>query len=260
MSAGSAALIIVAVTVSALCVAMLVRSRREAERLRGRLERASVDLENLQHAFSRFAPDEVIERLIAEGRDDIGEKKEITVLFADLVGFTALSEKVEPAVLVRILNGYFERMSEAISRHRGYVSSLIGDGMLAFFGALTPNPWQANDAVQAALAMRAALKEYNHELALQELPTLQIGIGLQRGTGVMGLVGSRELKEFAFVGRAVNVAARVQDLTRQYDADIILTDRLQQDLDPRFVLRALPATRVKGVEEPIAIFAVDGFA
>ena len=76
----------------------------------------------------------------------------------------------------------------------------------------------------------------------------------------MGLVGSRELKEFAFVGRAVNVAARVQDLTRQYDADIILTDELQKDLDPRFVLRVLPEARVKGVEEPIAIFAVDGFA
>lgn len=242
-----------------LLCGLLVRSRREALRLRERLEKASGDLQNLQHAFSRFAPEEVVEQVIASGLSDRGERREVTALFADLVGFTALCEAAEPSVLVKILNGYFERMSRAISDHRGHVSTFIGDGILAFFGALTPNPWQENDAVHAALAMRCELVAYNRELEQHGLPTLAIGIGLQRGSGVAGLVGSRELKQFAFVGRTVNVAARVQELTRQFPADIIVTGTLRERLDPRFVLRALPPATLKGVTQPVAVFAVDGF-
>jgi adenylate cyclase len=238
----------------------LRRSRRETQRLERRLESASGKLQNLQLSFSRFAPDEIIERVITHGTGDIGEKKEATVLFADLVGFTALSEQIEPTVLVGVLNSYFDRMSEAISQHRGYVSTFIGDGILALFGALSPNPWQGNDAVHAALAMREALAAYNLELAEQNIPELSVGIGLNRGTGVAGLVGSRDLKEFAFVGGTVNVAARVQDLTRQHSANIIVTAPLEASLDPRFRLRALPESRVKGVAEPLSIYAVDGFA
>jgi adenylate cyclase len=188
---------------------------------------------------------------------DFGEKKEVSVLFADLVGFTALSESLEPNVLVGILNGYFERMSEAIADHRGYVSTFIGDGILAFFGATDPNPWQGNDCVHAARAMRAALSDYNRELADRNLPELAIGIGLHRGTGVVGLVGSQRLKEFAFVGRAVNVAARVQGLTRNFSVDIILTETLKQTIDPNFATHPLPDTSVKGVEKPLAIHVLD---
>ena len=257
---GAAALALAALAVLAAGGAFLLyRARAEQARLRERLEAATRELQNLQISFSRFTPDEVIERVIAEGISDRGEKKEVTVLFADIMGFTPLSEAVEPNVLLRILNGYFERMSEAIGLHRGHVATFIGDGLLAFFGAHAPNPWQANDAVHAALAMREALAEYNTELEAQGLPPLGIGIGLHRGPGVAGLVGSRELKEFAFVGRTVNVAARVQDLTRSYEADIILTESLREKLDPRFALKPLPDTGVKGVGRPLVIFSVLGF-
>jgi len=258
---GGAIALFVLLTVAAGAIVLWWRGVLETRRLRHRLETASIDLQNLQLAFGRFAPDEVIEGIIADGLEHGGgEKKEVTVLFADLVGFTALSESVEPAVLVRILNGYFERMSEAIGAHRGYVSTFIGDGILAFFGALAPNPWQGNDSLHAALEMRRALEAYNRELEEQRLPTLAMGIGLQRGEGVMGLVGSRDLKEFAFVGRVVNVASRVQDLTRQFDADIIITDALRRTIDPQFVVKKLPATLVKGVDDPIEIYAVECFA
>lgn len=240
-----------------VCAAFVWRATRESKRLLKRLDAAAHELENLQMAFSRFAPDEVIERIITEGVTDFGEKKEVTVLFADVAGFTALSESLEPNVLVGVLNGYFERMSQAIGNHRGYVSTFIGDGLLAFFGSIDPNPWQGNDAVHAALAMREALKQYDHELTDRGLPELAIGIGLHRGTGVVGLVGSQQLKEFAFVGRAVNVAARVQDLTRHFEVDIILTERLKQTIDPNFSTHALPDTPVKGVEIPLAIHALD---
>ena len=254
MSGWIAATLVCAIVVSGT---LLWRATRESKRLLKRLEAASSELENLQIAFSRFAPDEVIERIIAYGVTEFGEKKEVTVLFADVAGFKALSESLEPSVLVGVLNGYFERMSQAIAGHRGYVSTFIGDGLLAFFGSIDPNPWQGNDAIQAALAMREALKQYNLELQDRELPELSIGIGLHRGTGVVGLVGSQQLQEFAFVGRTVNIAARVQDLIRHFKVDIILTETLKQTIDPNFPTHALPDTAVKGVETPIAIHALD---
>jgi class 3 adenylate cyclase len=240
-------------------VYLLWRGREEVRALRQALEVRSVDLEHLQTSFSRFAPRELVERIVASGVSAHPERREVTALFADLVGFTALSERIEPIVLVRILNGYFERMSGAITDHRGHVSTFIGDGILALFGVLQPNPWQGNDAVRAALAMRRELATYNRELERGGLPTLSIGVGLHRGVGVAGLVGSRDLMQYAFVGRVVNLASRVQDLTRQYDVDILLTGALKQTLDPRFKLRELPPTPVRGVAEPVAIFAAEDF-
>jgi adenylate cyclase len=247
----------IALAVGAALGLLLWRARQERARLLRRLEAATMSLQSLQMSFSRFAPDEVIERVIAGGVTPMGERKEVTALFADVVGYTALSERLEPPLLVRILNGYFERMSRAITDHRGHISTFIGDGILAFFGAVAPNPWQADDAVQAALAMRAELVDYNRELETEGLPTLSIGIGIHRGTGIAGLVGSRDRMEFAFVGRTVNVASRVQQLTRQFPADIIVTEEVQKTLAPRFVLRPLPPTEVRGVEQPLVIYAVE---
>lgn len=242
--------------VVALLALLLWRSRAETRSLRRRLRSAAADLQELQLAFHRFAPDPVVERVIAEGVAHRGEKMEVTALFADLVGFTALSEQLPPDVLVRVLNGYFERMSRAIGEHRGHVATLIGDGLLALFGALEPNPWQANDAARAALAMRREMAQYNAELRAEGLPQLSVGVGLHRDIGVGGLVGSRDRMEFAIVGRTVNIAARVQDLTRDLEAEVIVTEAVASHLDPRFELRPLPDTRVKGVEAPLRIHAL----
>jgi class 3 adenylate cyclase len=246
--------------IALLSIVLLQRARAEVKRLRRRLQSAAGELEDLQTSFGRFAPAPIIERVIAHGVESRGEKKEVTVLFADLVGFTAIAESVEPPVLVQILNGYFERMSRAIVSNRGHVSTFIGDGILALFGALEPNPWQANDAAHAALAMQRELADYGEELTAAGLPVLRIGIGLHRGTGVAALVGSRELVQFAFVGRIVNVAARVQTLTRDLDASLIVTDAVRDTLAPTFRTRELPPTRVKGVERPLVIFALEGDA
>jgi class 3 adenylate cyclase len=236
----------------------LARVRAGRAKLLRRLEAVSGELQSLQASFSRFAPPAVIEQVIANGTGGRGEKKEVTVLFADLVGFTKLSESVEPTALVRILNGYFERMSRAIAVNRGHVTTLIGDGILAFFGALEPNPWQADDAARAALAMKRELREYDRELAAAGLPTLELGIGLHRGIGVAGLVGSRDLMQFALVGRVVNVAARVQDLTRHHDVDLIVTEAVAKTLAPEFRVRELPPSLVKGIEDPLVIYALEG--
>jgi class 3 adenylate cyclase len=244
----------------AIVAGALYRQWRRNERLRAQLEAAAADLQHLQEACSRLAPAGVVQRLITDGmRSGTGataERKVVTALFADLVGYTALSERLEPAVLARVLNEYFQRMSDTIHEHRGHVSTFLGDGILAYFGALQPNPWQCNDAVRAALAMREAIREYNAELAREGLPPLAVGIGIHRGPGLAGLIGSRERMEYGFVGRTVNLAARVQGLTRTHRVDILVTEALRAELDTRFVLVPMPAESVKGIAEPVVTYAV----
>jgi class 3 adenylate cyclase len=234
--------------------------RREVASLRGRLKTATLELERLQRAFQRFAPSDVVDDIISQGVASRGERREATILFADLVGYTQLGERVDPSVLVRILNGWFERASRAIAEHRGRVSTFIGDGILALFGALEPNPWQCDDAVHAALALREAVAAYGRELVAEGLPPLSLGVGIHRGVGVAGLVGSHEKMEFTVIGRATNLAARVQGLTRAVGADILVTRAVRDAIDPRFAVRALASADLKGIAEPIEVFAIEGFA
>jgi class 3 adenylate cyclase len=249
-------LIVAALGLLAALLAALYRQRSRAKALEAQVEAAAVELQQLQEACSRLAPAGVVQRLIADRADTGAERKVVTALFSDLVGYTAMSERLEPDVLARVLNGYFQRMSDAIHEHRGHVSTFLGDGILAFFGALQPNPWQCNDAVRAALAMRAAIRDYNEELAREGLPPLGVGIGIHRGPGLAGLVGSRERMEYAFVGPTVNLAARVQTLTRIHKVDILVTEALREHLDPRFVLEPMPPEMVKGIDEPVVTYAV----
>lgn len=235
------------------------RARHDARTLRIRLHAASQELQRLQLSFARFAPREIVDRIVASGVPATGEKRDITVLFADLVGFSTFSERLDPAVVVRMLNGYFTRMSRAIVDHRGHVAKFIGDGLLALFGALDHNPWQANDAVHAALAMTAELEEYNGVLAAEGLPRLRFGVGIHCGPAVAGILGSDELIEFTAIGRNVNLAARVEALTRTHQVSILVTPEVKEVLDPRFVVRALPAAPVKGFEAPVVTYAVEGY-
>ncbi len=237
-----------------------LQQRRHNALLQRQLETAAEELQRLQQACARLAPAGVVNQLVADRVSELTEmpaqRKMVTALFADLVGYTAMSERLEPPLLARVLNGYFQRMSDAIHEHRGHVSTYLGDGILAYFGALQPNPWQSADAVRAALAMRAAMADYNRELAAEGLPALSVGIGVHRGSGLVGLIGSRERMEYGFVGRTVNVAARVQALTRTHGVDILVTDAVRNELDASFRLDAMPAESVKGIDQPVLTHAV----
>jgi adenylate cyclase len=251
---------LVAAAAAAAAVIIGLWARRQVAALEARLAAASAALESLQHAFSRFAPAAVVEDIIAQGVSTESSKKDVTVLFADLKGFTPLAERLDPDVLVGLLNGWVEQMSRAIAAHHGHVAKLLGDGFLALFGALEANPWQANDAVGAALAMRAALVEYNATLASEGLPALAMGIGIHRGTVVAGVIGTAELIEYGVIGSTVNLASRVEVLTRAHGVDILVTEPVQAGLDRRFVLRPMPPVSVPGVSGLLGTFAVDGFA
>ncbi len=236
-----------------------LKARAEVRRLRDHAERAAAELQRLQMAFARFAPESVVERIAAEGLTTAAATREVTVLFADLVGFTRLGEQLAPDVLVRLLNDYFARMSRVITEHRGHVSKFIGDGLMALFGVPEANPWQANDAVHAALAMRDELARYNADLQRDGLPSLRVGIGIHRGPVVAGVVGSPALLEYTVIGNTVNVAARIEGLTRVHGVDILVSAAVHSALDPRVVVEPLPAVRVAGVSEPVATYAVKGF-
>ena len=242
---------------------VLSRQRHRQAALQLQLEATAAELQQLQSACARLAPAGVVHRLVADGpaaaTQPTAERKVATALFSDLVGFTALSEQLEPPVLARMLNGYFQRMSDAVHEHRGHVSTFLGDGILAYFGAVHPNAWQCDDAVRAALAMRESLRDYNAELAREGLPQLALGIGIHRGPGLAGLIGSRERMEFGFVGRTVNLAARVQSLTRVHQVDILVTEALRTELDTCFELEPMPPESVKGIAEPVVTYAVRGY-
>jgi class 3 adenylate cyclase len=253
----AAALVLIAVLAG-----VLHRQWRRNESLQAQLAAAATELENLQQACARLAPAGVVQSLVADGiQPDAGpaaERKLATALFVDLVGFTTMSERLEAEILLRIINGYYQRVSEAIDDHRGHIGSFVGDGIVAYFGAIQPNPWQCDDAVHAALAVRGAIRAYNAELAREGLPPIAIGIGIDRGPGLAGLMGSRERREYAFIGRPVNLAARLQALTRVHGVDILVSEALRTELDPGFILAPMPAAVVKGFAEPVVSYAVEG--
>lgn len=258
MNGAAFAALALAVMLAASAV-LIGRMLRDGNLLRRRLAKATQDLERLQLAFSRFAPAELVDELADVRADLRAGKRDVAVLFADLKGFTTLSEQLDPAVLVDILNGYFEAMSAAIGARHGRVAKFMGDGLMALFGAITPNPWLAVDAVRAALDMHAALAGYNDSLRARGLPALSFGVGVHRGEVVAGVIGSRALMEFTVIGDVVNTASRVEGLTRLHDAGVIVTDAIQRDLDTRFRVRALPPQAVKGKAEPLRTYVVEGF-
>jgi class 3 adenylate cyclase len=237
----------------------LYHLRKRTELLTVAREKSAFDLQTLQRAFHQFAPQRVVEEVIKSGASISGETREVTVLFADIVEFTALSETLEPETLVRILNGYFEATCTAVTHHGGHIAKFLGDGILAIFGAPENNPWQSLDAVIAALSMRKAVNEYNEQLARQALPKLDVRVGVHRGNVVAGVVGSKENLEYTVIGDVVNTAARIESLTRKHGVDILISAEVRRALDSRFHVRALPPERVKGKTEAIVAFAVEGF-
>ena len=250
---------LVAATIAALVLLLLVLRGEAERRLAARqLEGTQKELERLQAAFARFAPSRLVERIIDSGVDITAERRPVTILFADVQGFTQLTEQLEPDVLMRLLGGYFSAMSEAITSHHGHVAKFMGDGLMALFGDLDANPWQARDAVEASLAMRASLAAYNRTLSAEGLPAIGFGVGINHGVVVTGVVGHESLLQFDVHGDAVNVAARVEQLTRTLGVDILVTDAVKNLLDDQYLTREMPPTSVKGKSMPILTFAVEG--
>jgi class 3 adenylate cyclase len=239
-------------------VALVLRHRaRQLQRL---LAVSQDKLEQLQRQFEHFVPADVVEQLTGGQGIYAPERRTATMLFADLRGFTALCDRLDPAVAVDILNEYFRRMNAAITGHHGHINELVGDGLLALFGALENNPWQGRDSVLAALDMRAELARYNEELRAKSLPELRFGIGIHSGEVVAGVMGAGALNKFTVTGDPINVASRVEGLTSVHKVDLLITEKVRSTLDDQFRLRRMPAIQVKGKPEPIVTYYVEGIS
>jgi adenylate cyclase len=222
---------------------------------------------------------EIAAQLLRDGATLGGEERQVTVLFADLRGFTTLSEQLSAPELLALLNRYLDRMSAALEAHGGVIDKYIGDAIMALFGAPVAHGDDADRALAAALAMEKALVAFNAELAAEGKPPLGIGIGINTARVVAGNIGSARRLNYSVIGDGVNVAARIESLTRntEYRTSIITTAatlaaRSQKDpatpapnYDSRapFPVSAAPIrTRplgtvpVKGRAEPVEIFAV----
>jgi len=243
-------------SVALLLTLVILYLRKERDTLRRRVERSARELERLQRSFSRFAPAEMVERLIEAGSLGSGERREVTVMFADIRDFTRISEKQDPVVVIEVLNGYFSEMSRIIRAHHGHVTRIMGDGIMSVFGALEQNPWHALDAVEAAVDMKQALNHYNEALRTCRFPELRFGIGIHCGTVVAGVVGSEELLEFTVMGDVVNVASRIEGLTRQFDSDILITNEVRDRIGDRFRLMEMHPAHLKGKSNSVTTWAL----
>jgi adenylate cyclase len=201
---------------------------------------------------------EVAAQLLRDGATLGGEERPVTILFADLRGFTGLSEQLTPRELIALLNRYLDRMSNEIERQGGIIDKFIGDGIMALFGAPVAQADAPDRAVAAARGMERALANLNAELAREGRPPLGIGMGINTAQVVAGNMGSHRRLNYSVIGDGVNVAARVESLTRtpEYQTNIIISAATFAALRDKSFTRSLGHAVVKGRAEPVEIFAV----
>jgi adenylate cyclase len=180
--------------------------------------------------------------------------EELSVLFSDVRGFTTISEALSPEDLSHYINEYLTTMSLVIrERHRGTLDKYIGDAVMAFWGAPVADKDHARNAVLAALGMQSEAKKLNEKFKAKGWPTFKIGIGVNSGVMRVGDMGSRIRKAYTVMGDAVNLGSRLEGITKQYGADIIVGEGTKA-LISGFVCRELDRVRVKGKDEPVAIY------
>jgi adenylate cyclase len=225
-----------------------------------RMSEGLAERDKVRDLLDKNVSPEVAAQLMRDGGALGGEEREITVLFVDLRSFTTMSEPLPPRDVLALLNRYFDRMSGTVEIYHGIVDKYMGDAIMALFGAPAPLANHADNAILAAIEMKSALARLNAELEAEGLSRLKFGIGINTANVIAGNIGSSRRLNYSVIGDGVNVAARLQDLTRmsQYRADILISASTLAAAKGRYRTRALGAVPVRGRDEPVEIFAVDG--
>jgi len=216
----------------------------------------------ISRLFGRYVSKDVYEQLVANPAlaELGGQRREMTVLFSDIRGFTTVSEKGEPEAIVTTLNEYFTRMVDVVFRHQGTLDKFVGDMVMALFGAPIEDPDHAEHAVAAALDMVHELEQLNVRWREQGRPTLDIGVGINTGPMIAGNIGSEAIMSYTVIGDAVNLGSRLESLNKQYGTRIIISESTRQQLKSQYILRPLGEVVVKGKTTAVAIFEVVGRA
>jgi adenylate cyclase len=234
----------------------------EIGQLAGAFNRMSAGLaerDRVRDLLDKNVSPEVAAQLMRDGGALGGEEREVTVLFVDLRSFTRLSESLPPREVLTLLNRYFDRMSGIVEVYHGIVDKYIGDAIMAIFGAPVALPDHADCAIRAALEMQSALARFNAELEAEGRAKLAFGIGINTSRIIAGNIGSARRLNYSVVGDGVNVAARLQDLTRmpQFRADILVSASTLGASRRTYRVRNLGPAPVKGREEAVEVFAVE---
>jgi adenylate cyclase len=237
------------ITAVAAQTAVAVENARAHERLaREEVARAN---------YGRFLPEYVVKQMLEhpESFKLGGANQTITVLFADIRGFTRLSEHANPEKVVHLLNKYFSAMTDIIFAHGGTLDKYLGDGLMALFGAPTATPQDATNALNAAVAMQRRVISINQELRAEGFNEIGIGIGLHTGEATVGYIGSERRSEYTAIGDTVNTAARLESNSKA--GQILLSDATARAATSRYTLKERDPIFVKNRAQPVPLFEVE---
>jgi len=241
-------------------VHLAVTRADEFGRLLGEMDHMIAELrekEKLRQTFGLHVGRRAAERILARDPGLSGVEEEITVMFVDMRSWTARASASPPAEIVEIMNDFFRVSVRAVEEeHRGMVNKYLGDGFMAIFGAGDSGSNHACDAVSAGCGILRAVKGLNDELAAKERAPIQIGIGIHSGPAIVGSVGSPQRLEFTAIGNTVNVASRIQSLTKTVGRPLLVTKAVRDRAGDSFVFEDLPPQEVRGIEGRVMIFAV----
>ncbi len=207
----------------------------------------------LRDTISRYVSPEMCEKILKNPAllQLGGRRQQVTVLFADIKSFTAMSETMAPEAVVEVLNIYFTEMVDLVFKHQGTLDKYVGDALMAVFGVPVPLPHAATRAVECALAMQRRLTRMRAE---GRTPVQGVRIGINTGEAIVGNIGSDKRMDFTVVGDAVNVAARLQELAKELEADTLISESTYQELTGRFNLVPEEAVVLRGRKEATRLF------
>jgi len=210
----------------------------------------------IKDAFANYLSAPLLEKLLAAPQDLKlgGEKRELSILFSDIRSFTTMSEGMPAEKLSKILNRYFNPMSDAVKARGGMVDKYIGDAVMAFFNAPVALSNHAEAACDAALDMMDALEVLNRSFEAEGLPLIHIGIGINTAEVVVGNFGADDRFNYTVIGDGVNLASRVEGLNKRYGSSIIVTEFTKKHLSSAYLTRYLEAVQVKGKEEFVVLY------
>jgi adenylate cyclase len=187
-----------------------------------------------------------------------GERKNLSVLFSDIRGFTTISESMKPEEVVPLLNEYLSRMVEVVFRHDGTLDKFIGDAVMAFWGAPVPDEQHPRKAVLCAIEMIEELKALQEKWRREGRPVIEIGIGINTGEMVVGNMGSNQKMEYTVIGDNVNLGSRLEGLNKEYHTRIIVSQATYEAVQDMVEARHLGSVKVKGKTKEVTIYEILG--